>query len=96
LTIGCDVVEAQGVIRLVVAMEDLGGEIQAIGPDHCACLGIDSDLREVIRIVERRHHRRGQLTRDVVDVTDNPVVKQQPHDMGAEDRDADDDWKVVR
>jgi hypothetical protein len=57
-----DVVEAQRVLCLVGAMEDLGArEIQIIGPDDCACLGIDSNLREVVGVLKGRNHRSGRL-----------------------------------
>ena len=89
LTIGRDVVEAQRVLWLVVAMEDLGGKIEAIRPDDCACLGIDSNLGEVVGVLKGRDHR-AHLAGDVLNVANHPVVKQQPHDVRTEDGDADD------
>ncbi len=89
-----DVVEAEPVIGFVVAVEDLGGQVEPVGPNDSACLRIDVNLSEECGVIERQEQRSVRLTGDVLDVTNDAIVEQQPHDGRSNHGNADDsrDW----
>jgi len=83
-------------LRFVVTVVDLGGQVETVRPDDSARLGIDSDLGEEVGVIEGLDQGRLSFTGRVLEITDDAVIEEQPHDMRAEDGDPYDErsWWV--
>ena len=68
-------------------------EVDAVRPGDCACFGVDGDLCEVGRVVQRRQDA-GPALGGEVDVAGCAVAEQQAQHMVADHGDAGYDWQV--
>lgn len=85
----CHVVEPEFGGRLFVAVEDLGSEVEAVGPNHRPRLGVHYDTSEVLGVPEGLEQRPVPLFGDVLDIADGAVVEEEPHYVRVEDGNAD-------
>jgi hypothetical protein len=83
-------VKPEFALGLVVAVENFRGEIETVGPHDGAGVRVDANLSEVVRVVERLQEGSAGLAGHEPDVSYDPVVEEQPHDMRLKNGDADD------
>jgi hypothetical protein len=84
---GGHVAKAERILRLVVAVEHLGSQVETVGPDDGSGFGVDSDLGKEVRAIEGPDQGRPRFTRRELDITHDAVIEEQPHDMRSEDGD---------
>jgi len=93
--IGRSVGEPERTLRLVVTVEDLWREVQPVRPHDGSGIGTQSDLAEVLRIVQGRQHLARHLSRYGLDVANKSVIEQEPDHMRAEHGDGGDRPEVI-
>jgi hypothetical protein len=71
-------------------MKRLGREVDTVRPHDGAAFGIDVDLAEVVGVLERLENARALRKVGQIDVTDGPILEEEPQAIVAEDGDPGD------